>query len=189
MWFACFAGTRITPAALLLLLPMTAGAQTATEQGGATALLIAVDSPTEQSPRAERDLYRLTQALRKLDYRVDALVNPTRPEILAAMRNLIARSAIKPLQPVLVYISGRTERRGDQAYLISRAWERPADSATPAQVLAIPMSQIESWSAELEARQVTFVFNTEIAPDKLPLSRDSSSQTTARPCRTRSRKS
>jgi hypothetical protein len=102
-------------------------------------------------------------ALRRQGFQVTVVANPTGEELQGSIGQFIQRFGFKPNNRLVVYFAGHGwTRSGDLGYLV------PVDAPDSSSVQgdldfarrALSMEQILSWSKQMEAKHVLFVFDS-----------------------------
>ena len=116
-------------------------------------------------PGVRRDVQAVSEVLRKHNFQVEQLLNPTSQGFNQAMKSFIARHGQAPGNRLLIYFAGHgrtltTVDGRELGYIV------PADAPTPAKgvamfkQIAISMNEIEVFAQQIESKHALFVFDS-----------------------------
>jgi hypothetical protein len=131
------------------------------------ALVVGV-SANKEWPRLlgpEQDVVAVRAALEKQSFNVTPLLNPTRADLIKAIRNFVSTNGQAPQNRLLFYFAGHgytliTKDGRELGYVVPVDAPNPTKDLSGFQAAGINMQEMEIFAREIQARHALFVFDS-----------------------------
>ncbi len=132
---------------------------------GSYALLIGVSDYTAGWPDLRNipsELDRVEKTLRKQGFHITRIMNPDSKALTAAFEEFIDQHGFDVNNRLLFFFSGHghTRKGGEKGYLVPADAPHPLKDERGFLRKALPMTQILSWSRQMEAKHALFLFDS-----------------------------
>ncbi len=132
------------------------------------ALVIGVsdyDKGWRKLPGVKVDVKEVSRVLAKSGFETTSILNPTREEFDAALRQFIAKYGLRERNRLVIYFAGHghTERLSDDrdmGYIVMRNAPRPDDDPAQFSLSAVSMDDINAYALRIKSKHALFVFDS-----------------------------